>query len=211
MFDGWKKCVLICELKLIFCKLTPHKSSNHHLYKARNEEFDPMEYIVGFFESKFFTVFSGISILITIFIFMCGVYLVCSGVFPVLYRLGTALSRQKVAIFASYEFDGLKSMLVDSKLFKEKNIIRVNKTDIDKARVAKLFLVHWNEYQDVMNDIIQIKDDSTALIVYAPQNEGKIENQEILNTINSKRNSIIVNFRGRLSNDILISLITANY
>lgn len=170
-----------------------------------------MENIISFFESKFFTVFGGISILFTIIAFMYGAYLVWSGVFPVLYRLGTALSGQKVAIFASSEFDSLRSMLVDSKLFKEKNIVRVNKTDIDKARSAKLFLVHWSEYQNVINDILQIKDDSTALIVYAPQSEGRIENQEILNRINSKRNSIIVNFRGRLLNDILISLITANY
>lgn len=79
-----------------------------------------MEYIVSFFESKFFTVVGGISILFTIMVFIYAGYLIWSGVFPVLYRLGTALSSQKVAIFASIEFDSLKSMLVDSGLFKEK-------------------------------------------------------------------------------------------
>ena len=102
-------------------------------------------------------------------------------------------------------------MLIDSKIFKDKNIIKINKNDIKKAHKANLFLVHWSDYQEAMNEILESKNDSTALVIYAPQSEGRIENQEMLNKINSQRNSIIVNFRGRLLNDILISLITANY
>jgi len=56
-----------------------------------------------------------------------------------------------------------------------------------------------------------MKKDSTPLIVYAPQNEGRIEPQEVIDEINQHRNSVIVNFRGRLLNDILTSMITTSY
>ena len=102
-------------------------------------------------------------------------------------------------------------MLTESKIFKEKNIIRINKNDIKKSAQAKIFLVHWKDFQDEILEILNLKQDNIALIIYAPQEEGTIENQETLTKINQQRNAVIVNFRGRLMNDILTSLITANY
>ena len=102
-------------------------------------------------------------------------------------------------------------MLIDSKIFKGKNILQVNKNDLKKAEKETLFLVHWKDYQDEIDDILAIKKDSTALIVYAPQNEGRIEPADKMEKINYHRNTIVVNFRGRLLSDILISLITTSY
>lgn len=170
-----------------------------------------MGYIVNFFNSPFFIIIGGVSTLLMIAGVLYAAYLILAGILPVLYRLGMALSKREVAIFASSEYDSLKSMLVDSKIFKNKNIIQVNKNDIKKAHKANLFLVHWSDYKDCMNEILQLKNDSTALVIYAPQSEEKIDDQDMLNKINLQRNSIIVNFRDRLLNDIFISLITANY
>ncbi len=117
------------------------------------------------------------------------------------------LSKRKIAVFANKEFDALKSMLVDSKIFKDKNIFRVPKNALKKADKETIFLIHWKEYKNEIDEIISIKKDNTAMIVYAPQNEGRIE-QESIDKIDDQRNSIIVNFRGRLLNDILISMIT---
>lgn len=146
----------------------------------------------------------------TIVTVVIAFYFTVSGLIPVLYRLGNALSSRKIAIFASAEFDSLQDMLIDSKLFKKKNILKINHNDLDKAANIKLFLVHWKDFQGVIDEILSNKNDSTALIVYAPQNEGRIDDAA-LSKINLKRNSIIVNFRGRLLNDILISMITAGY
>jgi hypothetical protein len=54
------------------------------------------------------------------------------------------------------------------------------------------------------------KKDGTALLIYAPQEEGFISKEDIAK-INQHRNAIVVNFRGRLLNDIMISLITTSY
>jgi len=49
------------------------------------------------------------------------------------------LSKRKIAIFASSEFESIKSMLVDSKIFEDKNIIQINLTDLRKAEKETIF------------------------------------------------------------------------
>ncbi len=167
-------------------------------------------FLNNFFNSEIFTIVGDISILVTIFGFFFIIFLVIKGILPVLYRLGIGLSKRRIAIFANSEFESLKSMLIDSKIFKEKNILRINLNDLKKAEKESIFLVHWRDYKDSLKDILHLKSDATALIVYAPPDEGKVDEQSMIN-INSQRNAIVVNFRGRLLNDILTSMITTSY
>lgn len=167
--------------------------------------------ITNYFNHPFFIIVGGLATILMIAGFLYTAYLVIKGVFPVWYRLGMGLSKRKIAIFASTEFESLKSMLVDSKIFERKNVIQINKNDLSKAEKETVFLVHWKDFQGKIDDILAFKKDSTALIVYAPQGEGKIEPQEKMDKINSHRNAVVVNFRGRLLNDILTSLITTSY
>lgn len=168
------------------------------------------ENLVNFFNHPFFIIIGGIATIFMIVAFCYTIYLVIKGILPVWYRLGLGLSKRRIAIFASTEYESLKSMLIDSKIFEEKNIIQINKNDIKKAEKETLFLVHWKDYQDKIDEILSLKRDATALIVYAPQSEGIINSTKMLK-INSHRNAIVVNFRGRLINDILVSLITTSY
>jgi hypothetical protein len=170
-----------------------------------------MSYIVNFFGNQFFIIIGGGSTLLMIGGSLYTVFLIIKGVLPVWYRLGRGLSKGRIAVFASTEYGSLESMLVDSNIFKKKNIMQINGNDIKKAEKADLFLVHWKDYATKIDEIIEIKKDGIALIVYAPQSEGRIEEPATLAKINNQRNSIIVNLRGRLLNDILISLITTSY
>lgn len=169
-----------------------------------------MQTIVDFFNHPVFIVLGGISTLVTLIAVLYGIYLFAKGIFPVWYRLGMGLSRRKIAVFAEIEFDGLKNMLVDSGLFQKANVIKIDKGSIKKAEGMTLFLMHWKSFESNLDDILRIKKDSAALIIYAPQNEGFID-KAVLEKINRERNSIIVNFRGRLLNDILTCMITTSY
>ena len=164
----------------------------------------------SFFSLPFFTVFGGISSVIVIAAALYSGYLFWQGVFPVLWRLGHGLSKREIAVFADSMFDELKQILVDSGLFKEKNIIKLGKGSIRKAEGISLLLMHWDAYKDELQEILRYKKDMHALIVYAPQNEDRIGPDDI-NAINKNRNTIIVNFRGRLLNDVLTSMITTGY
>lgn len=139
------------------------------------------------------------------------VYLCTSNILKTLYRLGRGLAKRNIAIFdAGDSYTSLKAVLIDSKLFKEERIHQIHQDSIDKAKKYSVFLVHYSVYHNKINEILALKDDSTALIVYAPQDEGRI-NDDDMKKINNKRNTIVVNFRGRLLNDILISLMTTSF
>ena len=63
-----------------------------------------------------------------------------------------------------------------------------------KAEKETVFLVHWKDFNDQIDEIMAIKKDSTPLIIYAPQHEGRIDDGN-MSKINSHRNSVVVNFR----------------
>ncbi len=169
-----------------------------------------MQSIIDFFDNPFFTVFGGLSTVVIIVSFLWGVSLALMGILPVWYRLGTSLSRRKVAIFADAKYSDLKAMLVDSGLFKEKNIIKVERDSLKKAEQYDFYLVHYQPFKQEMNTILDMKKDTGALLVYAPPTQNREErvSNEVVQRINSQRNSILVNMRGRLLNDVFLSMLT---
>ena len=151
------------------------------------------------------------STIIVIIAVIVSIYRWCSGISPALFRLGKGLASRRIAVFAENDnFNSLKNLLVDSKLFKEKNVTQVTRSELKKAEDFSLFLAHWKSNSSHLDAILSEKKDGTALLIYAPQEEGFIPQNEVAK-INQHRNVIVVNFRGRLLNDIMISLITTSY
>lgn len=139
-----------------------------------------------------------------------GIYAWLKGILPALWRLGNGFSKRKIAIFAKGDnLISLKSLLLDTELFNKKNIIDVSSdSDIGRAERVTLFLVSWDDWQDKIDEILRAKKDNTALVVYAPP--GSIP-QDKMKELNSKRSVMVTNFRGRLLNDIVVSLMTTSY
>lgn len=135
-----------------------------------------------------------------------------NGVSPALIRLGNGLAKRKIAIFAKGDNVGsLRSLLLDSKLFKDKNIREIRKVeDIGKAEETSVYLVWWKDWNENIADILAQKPDSCALIVYAPYEEGRIPDNQMKN-LDGKRHTAVTNFRGRLLNDVVTSMITTSY
>lgn len=169
-----------------------------------------MQQFIDFFNHPFFIIVGGISTLVMIVTFFYAAYVVISGVLPVWVRLGYSLSKKKIGLFAEQDFASLKGLLVDSGIFKEKNIEQITVDSIAKGEKHTMMLVNYVEFKDKVEEIIKYKKDSDALIVYSPHSAGPIK-PELMSKINEQRNSIVVNLRGRLLNDILISMITTIY
>lgn len=149
--------------------------------------------------------------IIVVIAFLIGIYQWIAGISPALWRLGRGLAGREIAVFAEgNDFTSLKSLLTDSKLFNERNIIHITKNELQKAEKYTLFLAHWKSISSHLDTILDQKKDGTALLIYAPQEEGFIQKEDIAK-INQHRNVILVNFRGRLLNDIVTSLITTSY
>ncbi len=161
----------------------------------------------------FMDILGYISTILVIFIIIAGIIAWLKGIIPVLFRLGLGLARRKIVVFAKNDnLISLKSMLSDSKLFNKKNIIDITKKDdFGKSENKTLFLVNYHDWDE--NDIKAILDkkiDGASLIVYAPQSLGFIS-KDIMTILNEERNVVVTNFRGRLLNDIVVSLITTSY
>jgi hypothetical protein len=140
-----------------------------------------------------------------------AIYLYARGIAPVLFRLGNGLSKRKIAIFAKGNVAGsLEDLLKDSKLFRHTNLIVVQHDgDIGRAEAASVFLVYWPDWMQSIDRILTQKKDQTAMILYAPP--GNPVPPEVMARINDLRNTTLVNLRGRLMNDVVLSMITTSY
>ena len=133
-------------------------------------------------------------------------------IFPILYRLGKGLAKRKISIFAKGDnLISSRDLLLHSRLFDKKNILKITKKeDFELAEKATLFLIFWHDFKDNIDEILHIKKEETAIIIYSPYKLGKIPDDQ-MEKLESKRNVAVSNFRGRLLNDIVISMITASY
>jgi hypothetical protein len=134
---------------------------------------------------------------------------VVRGVAPVLWRLGNGLANRKIALFAKGDnVASLKNLLLDSKLIRAKNILEVTRAeDFGRACAATVYLVFWHDFEDDIDGILNQKPDSCALIVYAPYDLPRIPTEQ-MKKLDGKRHTAVTNFRGRLLNDIITSMIT---
>lgn len=81
---------------------------------------------------------------------------------------------------------------------------------MDIAEGASVYLMFWPDWKDSVDDILAVKSESCALIVYAPRNAGQIPEPDMMN-LDGKRHTAVTNFRGRLLNDIVTAMITTSY
>ncbi|MBP6859090.1 MAG: hypothetical protein KBC69_00490 [Candidatus Magasanikbacteria bacterium] len=149
---------------------------------------------------------------VLVVVIIWGVIRWADGILPALLRLGHGLASREVAIFAKgNNLSSLKSLLLDSKLFKQKNIREITKIeDIGSSEGASVYLVFWSDWSNEITEILNQKPNECALIVYAPYNEGRIPDPQMIQ-LDGTRHTAVTNFRGRLLNDIVTSMITTSY
>ncbi len=169
-----------------------------------------MQNIINFLDHPIFNIFDRFSTFLVIATVVYTGYLILKGVVPVWYRLGLGLSIRRIAIFGSAEaFESLKNTLIDSKIFKQKNIVHISADNIDKAKDETIFLVDWGTFADKIEQVFSARrNNQTPIVIYAKPVSIP---QEKMNDIGNRANTVVVNFRGRLLNDLLTSLITTFY
>ncbi len=141
-----------------------------------------------------------------------GTILWIRGIFPALLRLGNGLAKRKIALFAKGDnVTSISHLLTDSALLKSRNLIPITKPeDMGRAESATMYLVVWADWAENIHAILGMKPDKCALIVYAPYEGGRIPDEQ-MKMLDGKRHTAVTNFRGRLLNDIVASMITTSY
>lgn len=147
-----------------------------------------------------------------ILIFVAGVVAWFRGILPAILRLGSGLAHGKVAIFAKGDqMNSLMALLADTKLFRKGNLISVaTVADIGRAKDAAVYLIFWPDWEADIDQVLASKSEGSALVVYAPPDLGAIPSTR-MEQLGQSRSAIVTNFRGRLLNDLVISMITTSY
>lgn len=150
------------------------------------------------------------STLIVLASFIYALFLWARGIAPVLVRLGNGLARRKIAVFAKGDMlHSLEGLLNDCKLFGQANIFGIaTPGDVRRCDEATIFLVNWADWSQDIESVLERKRDGTAMVVYATP--GSIP-QEMMARLSNERNTAVCNFRGRLLNDLVTSMITTSY
>lgn len=136
------------------------------------------------------------------------------GISPLLYRLGLGRWQRRISVLSDdTNFSSLRDDLVSSGVFRAKNIELVTSKNLSKVRECSLLLVHYGSFDvNQMKTIICNKRSRAGMVVYFP--DFSPTNQvpdDVLKLINDEPHSVLVNFRGRLINDILITLLSTSY
>ena len=175
-----------------------------------------METIYHFFNHPFFIVVGGISTLIAVGGLLVVLIFWFLGITPLLWRLGLGRWSRKIAIVANVEmYYSLRTDLVDSGIFREGNISLISKDHLSKIKDHSLILVHYQSFTE--EEIYRLLDDkksASGMVFYFPEfnsNGGEKIPDSMVQVIGRKENTTVVNFRGRLLNDIITTLITTSY
>ncbi len=167
-----------------------------------------METIISFFNHPFFSIVGGVTTIVALLYSVYSFGFILKKGYFVWRRLGLGLWKRKIAIFAKDQYDLLYNLIVNSGLFEKKNIKKVLLDDLENKEDCSLWLIHYDYCKEVLEKILLSLGDSNVLIVYAPKSEGEITEAHLAE-LNKKRNCIVVNFRGRLLNDLLVSMVTS--
>jgi hypothetical protein len=169
-----------------------------------------MQSIIDFFDHPVFIIYGGIAAVCTLIAVLVKLFCTFYGIPPLVFRIGRALWRRKIAIIGDESaFTSLRKCITDTGIFKEKKVTRIEPNDIVEAKLYSILLVDWATCKDKIDKILAARrDHQTAVIIFAPP--GSIPNNEMA-VIANLANTVVVNFKGRLLNDILNSLITTSF
>ena len=165
--------------------------------------------MIEFFKHDFFVVFGGLMATITLFAFAWGVYLFFKGILPVTLRFGSALAKRKVAIIGNADAQKLiKATLVSSKIFSAKNLYTCSPKDMEDIPLGAVVIVDWESCQDDFYHVQEFRANAQMpIIIFAKP--ASIP-PELLGAVANAPNTVVVNFRGRLLNDVLTAMMTSS-
>ena len=149
----------------------------------------------------------------TIITLAIGLYTIIARILwerPILLRFWFGRRFRDIAIVAKNDqFSQIESDLKSSGIFK--NIRSVLPWSLWEVKKHNLLVVHYESFsKDEIKEIVSYKEPKAWMIFYHPNADTRIPN-EMMRMIGNKQNTSVVNFRWRLLNDIITTLLTTSY
>lgn len=99
-------------------------------------------------------------------------------------------------------------------IFRKGNIEQITSGSLAKIKDAGLALIHYPSFtEEEIKRIVSLKGPSAGFIFYFPEFNPptNVIPTEMMKVINNEPFTTVVNFRGRLMNDIVITLLSTSY
>lgn len=133
------------------------------------------------------------------------------GILLVMKRLGLGRWYRKALIVSTNDGgQNLKKDLVDSGVFREKNITIANDSNLADIKESSLILYDYWKLPECINDVLRNKQKGAGLVVYSPANNKRMS-PDVVEMVNKEPFTVLVNMRGRLVNDMLVTLMSTSY
>lgn len=137
------------------------------------------------------------------------------GIFPLFLRLGFGRWSRKIKIAANGDvYKSLKDDMKNTGIFRKGNIEQITSNSLAKIEEAGLVLVHYPSFtEEEIRRMVSLKKSSAGFIFYFPEFNPptNVIPTEMLKVINNEPFATVVNFRGRLMNDIVTTLLSTSY
>ena len=134
-----------------------------------------------------------------------------AGIIKPLWRFGLSISKRKIFIFAVGDIgDDIKRDLEKSGIIKAKNIEIHSSRFSAELQNATLAVIHYSSFEKEFESMLNLKMSRCGLIVYHPEFGKRIPN-DIMEKISKLQNVMVVNFRGRLVNDALATMMSTSF
>ncbi len=160
-------------------------------------------------------IIGGIFTIVSVAIILSAIVGWIIGVYPLFLRLGFGRWSRKIMIAGSDEkFNSLKSDLVATGVFRDKNISQISKQNLAKLKDCNLVLVHYQSFsENEIKTILSNKKAGAGFVFYFPEfcSPNHVIPKEIVDLINNEQFTTVVNMRGRLINDLLVMLLSTSY
>lgn len=167
------------------------------------------------FLTTFVNIVGALTTVFAVCLFIWAVISWILGVYPLFLRLGFGRWARKIAIVANDNmYSTLKTDLVDTGVFREKNIYQIKEEALSKVKETTLALVHYQSFtEDQIKTILSNKKSNAGFVFYFPEftPPSVVISQEMMKAINNQQFTTIVNMRGRLINDIVTTLLSTSY
>lgn len=175
-----------------------------------------MSEIYQIFNNPFFVIVGGLFTLSSVVLILLTFVFWVLGITPLLWRLGLGRWIRKIAIVAKSEmYSNLEKDLIDSGIFRKGNITQISNKSLSDVKKHSLLLVHYQSFtQQEITTILNNKNSEAGMIFYFPlfsNKKGESIPNDMRDKISNTQNTTIVNFRGRLLNDLVTILITTSY
>jgi len=151
---------------------------------------------------------------VSVFWVIVGVVVCVRYLIPVAKRFGLGMWRRQIAIVSdnSTLAESLKIDLASTGILRRKNIVtipRLNVKDLPKWSVVVIDCECFDS-DELLDDFIRRMDVSIGVVLYCRAGRKRLSD-DLMNEINGSSRVILTNFRGRLVNDVIASLVSTPY